>query len=75
MITTITCPACGLLSAKRDCIYDVQGLLEERIACSCGYYYEFLYGYYLEKYPKQPAKTWSWDNPITCKHMEFDPSD
>ncbi len=61
MITTIECPSCGG-QAKRDYDANEYGILEERITCSCGYYFEFLYGTYFEEIPGQVCMTWRHDD-------------
>lgn len=54
----VICQNCGgqALREYDTCPY---GIAEEHIKCECGYWFDFAYGYYLEKYPGNPAMTWS----------------
>lgn len=54
-----TCPICNN-QAKWDYYSENFGTVEEHIDCpDCGYYYEFVYGYYM-KYVKGEEFTWSY---------------
>ena len=59
---TVVCKYCNG-EALHTWLTGPLGVEEQCIRCDCGYSYEFLYGYYFEQIPGEPAMTWSYNNP------------
>ena len=61
MENTTTCKHCNG-TAERSYVSGPFGVEEDHIACQCGYWYEFLYGYNVEYIPGKPVMAWNYIN-------------